>query len=92
MPNTHRSTRRNPSRRRRSTTADLRAKLEMAQLFIDMLTYVKPTPQQLLTRSQRLRLGDVSAKTGFTREQMMRRGVDMFLEIEAPVYLAHGIN
>ena len=43
---------------------------------------------QVLTRSQRLRLSAVAKATGFSAENMTRRGVDLFLDCEAPVYLA----
>jgi predicted DNA-binding protein len=43
---------------------------------------------EVLTRAQRLRLDNVAKHAGLTRQQMVRRGVELFLRQEAPVYLA----
>jgi len=46
------------------------------------------TLTEVLTRAQSIRLDNVAKRTGFTRKQMVRRAVDFFLEVEAPVYEA----
>jgi hypothetical protein len=52
-------------------------------------TVIDETLAPVLTRSQRLRLSAVAKATGLSAENMTRRGLDLFLDIEAPVYLAH---
>lgn len=47
------------------------------------------TLAEVLTISQQRRLSTVAKATGFSAQKMMRRGVELVLDIEAPVYLAH---
>ena len=51
-------------------------------------TVTNETLADVLTRAQRLRLDNVGKRTGFTCKQMVRRGLGLWLECEAPVYLA----
>lgn len=89
MPKTHLTTAR--SQRARSSKhlsrEMLEFKIRMLHAAVLLLGY-QPTPTSILTRSQRLRIGDVRRVTGASSEDVIRRGVDLFLEQEAPVYLA----
>lgn len=88
MPKTHLTTARSQrARRNREIIEDLKLKVEMYELLLWGTRFI-PTPTSILSRSQRLRIGDVKRVTGASSKEVIRRGVDLFLAQEAPVYLA----
>lgn len=87
MPKTNLTIARSPrARRNQKSIDDLELQLRLAHAAIVMLGM--QTPTSILTRSQRLRLADVSKRTGVDPESVMRRAVGNWLTIEAPIYLA----
>lgn len=74
-------------RRKKQPADELALQLSLAHSAITILG-MQPTPTSILTRSQRLRLADVSRRYGISSEQLIRRAVSLWVNVEAPVYLA----
>jgi len=85
-------TTRKSNRRNNKAARDRRAALKVAAAIYNFTNSLKPMPAfgdielAILTRSQRLRIADLAAETGWPPKTWVRRAVRNFLEDEAPVW------
>ena len=73
-------------RNNRQNLETLSLQLRMTKSMLEILAH--DSPASVFSRSQRLRMADVAQKHGATIEDVMRRAVTLWLDVEAPVYMA----